>query len=241
MPADVAQLVERNLAKVEVASSSLVVRSEKRPRSSRPGSLSFPGGKNRRARGRRPRNVRGRAAGLSAGKARPRSPWTGQRGGAGAAADCGGGHTVGARVPGRPTPGGRGAGNGSREPGPWAGAKGTAPAGSWVDGGGGRARGAGAVVRRAAPGSTGGGRAGAHGRASAAGKLAIVGLAPRSGDRNGRRSTERADVAQLVERNLAKVEVASSSLVVRSGRRPRSSRPGPSSSSGAGVRPRDDR
>ena len=31
--ADVAQLVERNLAKVEVASSSLVVRSEKGPRS----------------------------------------------------------------------------------------------------------------------------------------------------------------------------------------------------------------
>ena len=41
--------------------------------------------------------------------------------------------------------------------------------------------------------------------------------------RRGNDETGRdADVAQLVERNLAKVEVASSSLVVRSGIRPRS-------------------
>ena len=41
-------------------------------------------------------------------------------------------------------------------------------------------------------------------------------LAPRTDDWFQALSAEHADVAQLVERNLAKVEVASSSLVVRS-------------------------
>ena len=67
------------------------------------------------------------------------------------------------------------------------------------------------------------GREPAHGGASRTGaRLGIVALAPRRS----------ADVAQLVERNLAKVEVASSNLVVRSRsrkQRPRSSDRGLSS------------